>query len=368
MKGKFPLSIMIWLSGLMIPVSLTAQNIFKVIIRDDSAVLTEIGKNVYVIIHNDATDEWPHGNTGVLVGDKNICIIDATYLPSRSKKDIKLIKQISSKPVKYLVFTHWHFDHNNGTISYLDEYPDIKIISEKETADFIHINGIWWSRSSTTFNSNKRKSLQKLEEQLSAGKDTSGKEFSDSAKSSLSKTIEQRKNELAELKDLKVVKPNTVFSNEMTVDLGNMVVLFKDWGKANSPHDVSVYIPKMQIFFTGDILVESPLPFVGASWPVTWVTCLRKIGQMQTKIIVPGHGPVMNNKEYLHQFEHFLDESIKRVTAMIFDGKTLIEAQHANFDDLRRGPWKRADVTDEDWNYIISTLVERIWKSVRGQG
>ena len=39
------------------------------------------------------------------------------------------------------------------------------------------------------------------------------------------------------------------------------------WGRANSPHDVTVYLAEERILFTGDVLVQSPLPYTGASWP-----------------------------------------------------------------------------------------------------
>ena len=82
--------------------------------RDYGARMERVADGVYAIIHDDATDEWPHGNTGVVVTDRGVLVIDATYLPSRARADIALIRSVTNQPVRYLVYTHWHFDHNNG--------------------------------------------------------------------------------------------------------------------------------------------------------------------------------------------------------------------------------------------------------------
>src|SRR5262245_3767601 len=74
-------------------------------LRDAGARMERIGERVYAIIHDDATEEWPHGNTGVIVGDTGVLVIDATYLPSRARADIALIRSVTDQPVRYLAYT-----------------------------------------------------------------------------------------------------------------------------------------------------------------------------------------------------------------------------------------------------------------------
>src|SRR5512132_1833989 len=90
--------------------------------RDSTARMERIADGVYAILHDDATDQWPHGNTGVIVGKDAVLVVDACYLPSRARADIALIRSVTNKPVRYLVYTHWHFDHNNGASAYVDAY------------------------------------------------------------------------------------------------------------------------------------------------------------------------------------------------------------------------------------------------------
>ena len=69
-----------------------------VVATDDGATLHRLSENVYAIIHADATDEWPHGNTGVIVGRSSVFVLDSTYLPSRARADIALIRRVTDVP------------------------------------------------------------------------------------------------------------------------------------------------------------------------------------------------------------------------------------------------------------------------------
>lgn len=292
------------LSILISCVSIYSQSV-AVPSKSNGSRMERVGKDVYAIIHDDATDEWPHGNTGVIIGNDAVMVVDACYLPSMAREDIRLIKTITKKPVKYLAFTHWHFDHNNGAIAYRDSFPGITIISERESQKFIELNATWWSRRSAASGSTKRVGLAELEAQLVSGKDTSGTLLPKEKLDKLKLTVSQRKNELNELSELKVITPDKTFDGSMTIDLGNKKVEIRDRGKANSPHDVTIYLPGDQILFTGDILVQSPLPYLGASWPVYWVKVLSELEKMPIKAMVMGHGPVQNDHSYTRHVREF---------------------------------------------------------------
>src|SRR5689334_17356856 len=81
-------------------IALNAQD--NPILRDASASTWKVAEGVYCIVHDDATDEWPHGNTGVIIGAKHVLVVDATYLPSRATADIALIRKITDRPVDFL--------------------------------------------------------------------------------------------------------------------------------------------------------------------------------------------------------------------------------------------------------------------------
>jgi len=113
---------------------------------DDGARVEKVADGVFVILHDNATEEWPHGNTGVVVGETGVLVVDSTYLPSRARADIALIRKLTDKPIRYLAYTHWHFDHNNGGIAYRQAFPAVDVVSARDTARYIELNAVWWSR------------------------------------------------------------------------------------------------------------------------------------------------------------------------------------------------------------------------------
>ena len=73
--------------------------------------VTKLADGIYTIRHKDAPDTFPQGNTTVIIGDREVLVVDSCYLPSSAREDIADIRTWTNKPVRYLVNTHWHFDH-----------------------------------------------------------------------------------------------------------------------------------------------------------------------------------------------------------------------------------------------------------------
>jgi len=338
--------------------------------RDAGARMERVADGVYAIVHDDATDEWPHGNTGVVVGEDGVLVVDSDYLPSRARADIALIRSVTDKPVRYLVITHWHFDHNNGTVAYRDAFPGVAVVSERATRDYIELNATWWAKMSTAPAGARRAALSVMEERLSSGRDSAGQPLSPDARGALGRHVRQRRSELAELASLVVVPPNLVFDRELTLTLGRRRIQVRDWGRANSPHDVTVYLPDERVLFTGDILVQAPVPYLGASWPVPWIDVLRQIEAIPVAALVPGHGPVMRDHTYTRQVRGLLEAAASRVDTLARRGRTLEQVQDSvTLSDVRAqvAAW-RAPELDADWRASIRVLVERVWRGIRGQG
>jgi glyoxylase-like metal-dependent hydrolase (beta-lactamase superfamily II) len=98
---------------------------------------TKLAEGVYEIRHPNAPDHFPQGNTVVIIGDANVLVVDSCYLPSSAREDIVQIRQWTTKPVRYLLNTHWHGDHNQGNAAYADAFASLAIIAQTETARLI---------------------------------------------------------------------------------------------------------------------------------------------------------------------------------------------------------------------------------------
>jgi glyoxylase-like metal-dependent hydrolase (beta-lactamase superfamily II) len=338
--------------------------------RDDGARIERVADGVYAIIHEHASDEWPHGNTGVIVGEDGVFVVDAAYLPSRARADIALIRSVTDKPVRYLAITHWHFDHTNGTVAYRDAFPGLTIVGERESARWIELNSTYWAKMSTAPGSTRRAALAELEKRLAAGADSAGSTLTARAKDSLARVIRQRHGELEELAALTVIRPTLVFDRELTLQLGTRRIELVNRGHANSPADVTVYLPEERVLFTGDILVQDPLPYPFGAWPVPWIGVLRELEALPVTALVPGHGPVMRDHTYTRKVRQLLEAATSRADSMARQGMPLDQVQDSmRLEDVRRGyrPWNEG-VPPDDWRQITRILIERAWKGVRGQG
>jgi glyoxylase-like metal-dependent hydrolase (beta-lactamase superfamily II) len=223
---------------------------------------------------------------------------------------------------------------------------------------------------STAPASARRAALAALEREVAAGKDSTGHALTGDQRRQRTRAVAQRKSELAELASLQVVTPNLVFDDELTLWLGGRRIELRDRGRANSPHDVTIYLPGDSVIFTGDIVVQSPIPYVGASWPVPWIEVLRQLEAVPMAAVVPGHGPVMRDWGYVRQVRRLLEAATSRTAAMALEGRTLDQLQDSlTLDDLRRATpaWTGAAL-DEDWRQTVRVLIERAWRGVRGQG
>lgn len=337
---------------------------------DGGARMEKVADGVYVILHDNATEEWPHGNTGVVVGETGVLVVDSTYLPSRARADIALIRKVTDKPVRYLAYTHWHFDHNNGGSAYRQAFPAVDVVSARDTARYIEVNAVWWSRRQAAPRSSHRKTLAALEAQLASGKDEKGQALSAERRRALATDVEHRRRELEELAGLQVVTPNLTFVDTLTLTLGRRRVELHNWGRGNSPEDVTVHVPDAQVLFTGDLVVQSPLPYPFASWPVSWVQVLGSLDAHPATTLVPGHGPVLRDRAYLRQVRALLEAANARVAEKLREGHTLEQIQEeVTLDDLRPScpAWTPSSL-DEDWRETVRSLVERSFRGVRGQG
>ena len=348
-----------------------AQGGLETVAADAGGRMLRLAAQAYVILHDDATDEWPHGNTGVIVGTTGVFVIDSCYLPSRAKADIALIRRVTDKPVRFLVTTHWHFDHNNGAVAYRDAFPGVTLIAERNTARWIELNQHYWKALSTAEGSPRRESIAKLEAELAKGAGEDGRRITAVERPKRADVIARRKAELAELADLTVVTPTQLFDGTLSLDFEGIPIVIENRGPANSPADSTVWLPRERILFAGDILVQSPLPYVGASWPVHWARVAHSLEAVPAAFIVPGHGPVMTDHAYTRSTAALLDAALERVEALVRRGRSLAQVQEElDLDDLRdlEPAWRGPGISEEDWEYTRRTLAERAFVGLRGQG
>lgn len=259
--------------------------------------VTKLAEGVYEIRHPDAPDHFSQGNTVVIIGERAVLVVDSCYLPSSARQDIAQIRQWTSKPVRYLLNTHWHNDHVQGNAAYAEAFPGITIVAQTETAKLMALRV-------DSYLSEYPHRMETFQQELATGKDLSGRPLTEDEKTDLGNAVAGGKAASeavsAEFRDLKVRVPELTFDQELDVDLGSRQVQLKYLGRGNTLGDAVAYLPKEKILIAGD-LVDSPVPYLYGGFPVEQIATLKRMDQLDFETLVPGHGDVLKGKSFVQQ-------------------------------------------------------------------
>jgi glyoxylase-like metal-dependent hydrolase (beta-lactamase superfamily II) len=119
---------------LLVAASLPLQSPRPQIVENDDYIITTVTDGVYALRHRKAIRLGAlSGNTTVIIGSRDVLVVDSGSLPSVAADDIALIRTWTNKPVRYLVNTHWHGDHAWGNEAYAKAFPGLTILAHPET-------------------------------------------------------------------------------------------------------------------------------------------------------------------------------------------------------------------------------------------
>ncbi|HEX4900537.1 MAG TPA: MBL fold metallo-hydrolase [Pyrinomonadaceae bacterium] len=273
-------------TSLLLVLLLSPNTVFADSVNSKERTVTKLAENIYVIRHKDAPDGFPQGNTTVIIGDLEVLVVDSCYLPSSAREDIAQIRQWTNKPVRYLVNTHWHYDHTMGNGTYAEAFPQLGIIAHTETRKQMEgYNPRWFEKypqRATTF-----------KQRLDSGKNLDGSPLTEIQRKDFATALEGVAPVSAEFKTIVDRLPTLTFDRELQVDVGNRVVQIKHLGRGNTAGDTIVYLPAEKILIAGDLL-DYPVPYLGGGYPSELIKTLERLGELEEQTIVPGHGEVLS--------------------------------------------------------------------------
>jgi cyclase len=272
----------------------------------------QLARGVYVIRHEDAPDTFPQSNTLVVSGEREALAVDSTYLPSSAKKDIAQIRKWTKLPVRYLVNTHWHYDHTMGNGAYRDAFPGLSVVAHVETQKQIAgYNPQWFAKFPER--------AENFKKRIEAGKSLDGKPYTEGEIAEFKTALAGVAPVWAEFRELagrRDLAPTVAFDRELRLDLGGREVRLLHLGRGNTAGDAVVYLPREKILAAGDLL-DHPVPYLGGGYPLELAATLEAMANLDVDTIVPGHGAVLHGKAYLRQVIAFLREVVGAVDAEI---------------------------------------------------
>jgi cyclase len=282
---------------------------FTVALAQEQRVVTKLADGVYAIEHTTVPHGMRSGNTTVIIGERQVLVVDTCYQQSAAREDIAQIRQWTDKPVAFVLNTHFHNDHNLGNRAYMNAFPALTIIAHVETKKSMDMYG-------PGSLGRELKSISRLQKMLETGKDPAGTALTEEDRTLLKSIIATREPDIDELKQVQFQSATLTFDHDFSIDLGNREIQIKFLGLGNTAGDAVVYLPKEKIVVAGD-LVTYPLPSIFDGYPSEWVETMEKLAALDANSIVPGHGPVMHDKAYLLLVRDLLKSARDQVNAKL---------------------------------------------------
>jgi cyclase len=286
--------------------------------------LVKIADNVYSFIAPESNSGVVQANCTVIIGEESVLVVDTGQFPSLAKRMIADIKKITAEPVRYIVNTHWHFDHVWGNGVFQDAYPGIAIISTEFTRQLVESEGPKFIAKQPAINTRQAADLRKM---IADGPSPDGRPVTLERKAHIEHIALTLERINAEFPFTIHTPPTIGFEKELIVNLGKREVRVLWLGRANTGGDAMVWLPDTKLLLTGDTVVY-PAPFAFGSYMSEWPVTLQKMIDLHPAILIPGHGPAMHDTSYLTLLIETFQVLYSRVKAAVSQGATL--------DDIRK--------------------------------
>jgi cyclase len=249
-------------------------------------------------------------NNVVIVNDTDVMVVDTGTSPAAARAFVEDIRKLTDKPIRYVVNTHWHYDHTDGNQVF---GPEVQIIATDylyqmlATVDVLHREPFVTSQVTTL-----SARVDALNGQIAA-------EGSAEKKAALQKDLADVQRLQQQNAEIKVTPPNIHFSTKMVLNRGGREIDLLFLGRGHTGGDTVVWLPKERIVCTGD-LMESLLAYMGDAFFSEWITTLEELKTLDFAVDLPGHGVPFTNKSLITAYQAYLTDLIKQVTRLKAEG------------------------------------------------
>lgn len=260
-------------------------------------------------------------NTTVIVNEADVMLVDSHISPAAVWVLMDELQAITDKPIKYVVNTHFHFDHANGN----QMLPEgIEIIGHEYTREMIATGH---SKSGRSYDSY----IGTLPDQISRVEGDLASADGDSARTALESRLNYLKNYKEATDSVVPVAPTVTMQDSMTIVRGERKIQLLFLGRAHTGGDVVVYLPDEKVVITGDMFTAG-LSYMGDGYITEWVATLEKLKALDFDIMVPGHGVAFSDRARIDHFQGYLTELWPKLVDM--HGRGVSEEEAARLIDM----------------------------------
>jgi len=245
-------------------------------------------------------------NNVVIIGARDVLVVDTGTSPAAARAFVEDLKLLTPKPVRFVVNTHFHYDHTDGNQVYAGKAD---IIAHEYVKDAIqNLNVLQREPFKTSQLTNVPNRIETLKKQIAEAKDAQ-------AKDRLQQQLRVAQEGWEQLKEIKPTPPNVTYSKKKVLDLGGREVQLLFLGRGHTNGDTVVFLPEEKIVCTGD-LMESQIAYMGDAQFDEWITTLDALKKLDFETDLPGHGAPFKDKGLITAFQGYLRDLIKQASAL----------------------------------------------------
>ncbi len=246
-------------------------------------------------------------NAVIFEGAEDILILDSHSKPSAVASLLRQIRNdITPKPVRYVVASHFHWDHSQGLPAYRRVAPHADIVSSETTRKLIGQETVPRLKESFT---QLEKSVEDYKKKVAEAK-------TPEEKAAHQQMLRDTQDYLREMQTFKPELPNLTLDRDLILHdkAHDLHLAFR--GRGHTSGDVVVYCPQKKTVATGDLL-HGFFPFLADGYPRDWPRTLLDVAQFEFSNIAGGHGRVFRDRSRLYQMGNFIEE----LTFAVSEGK-----------------------------------------------
>ena len=233
------------------------------------------------------------GNSVAVEAPDGTLLFDSGGTPGTARAILGKLKAAGVAPVRWLVNSHWHWDHWAGNQEVVAAYPRVAILAQRKTLEQMRAVEPRWNKHALS--RDLPGYLGRLEARLGELRG------SDPARAAaLEARLVAGRAFLEEKRSVKATYPNMVFPERLTFWMGRREVqVFHAPGVTLG--DAAMYLPGERLLITGDVL-RDPYPYAaGGTYPKRWLATLEAMAALDPKVVVPGHGPAQQGTAVLRR-------------------------------------------------------------------
>ncbi len=276
----------------------------------------EVAKGIFVHqgAHEDF-DENYHGdiaNIGFIVGDDAVAVIDTGWDIAVGKALREAIRQITDRPIRYVINTHVHPDHIFGNAAFSLDNPKY----------------VGHHRLPAAMQQRREAYLRNLQQQLAQAADGSA-----------------------------LIQPEVLVNDVSTLDLGGRKLTLKAWATAHTNNDLTVHDDLTNTLWLSDLLFVERTPSIDGDIK-GWISVIEELKKLDAKLVIPGHGAVSSDKDAsLERQRQYLQVLLDDVRFSIKSGMSMTDTMEAAANSQRQA-WVLFDVVNRRNVNIIFPALE----------